>query len=153
MDLEDVFVSAEVMYQTTQRPYKRVHTTSAKRTTVRRGNTRAWNCAHTMSLYETGALSASAISCALALTLRVLIVPMVSLKLLRGRCFAPIPSPRGIDAVLRGCHSREGASLTDFVDRWMGVSLVESKSSSSSIVGNLSSGLEGRESGICGVQF
>ena len=71
---------------------------------------------HTISLYETGAFRASAISCALALTLRVLIVPKVSLMLLRGRCFALIPN-RGIDAVLRGCHRRDGTYLIDFVDR------------------------------------
>jgi hypothetical protein len=62
MDLEDVLVTADVMYQTIQRP---------------------------ISLYDTGAFKASAISCAFALILAFLflIVVIVSLMLLRGRCF------------------------------------------------------------------
>ena len=67
----------------------------------------------TISLYDTGAFKASAMSCAFALILafRFLIVVIVSLILLRGRCF-----DTGLYPAFRGCHvwSRPFCSSCNF---------------------------------------
>lgn len=97
----------------------------------------------TINLYDTGALRASAISWALALTLtfRVLIVVIASLMLLCGLCFEiPIGSQDTCPASLRGCQASLDSFLPDWLVRWFPRSAIVSELSSIK-GGNLSRGL------------
>lgn len=90
IDLDDVLVSAEVIYQMRKRLCAQVTISNRLKSKVRIPP----QYQHTMSLYETGAFKASASSCALTLTLRrrALIEPIVWLMLLRGRCLEAFDS-------------------------------------------------------------
>lgn len=126
IDLDEVFVRAEVMYQIRQSP---------------------------INLYDTGAFKAAASSCAFALILafRVLMVVIASLMLFRGRCFEP-PDPftwsQETRPAFRGCV---GSLLGPYLageTKCEASDSVATPCDSSTKVGNLSSSGELMDCGL-----